>query len=54
MKFFYSDLTIIHCLFFFLIKVTNFGGEAAAWSWSSYNEIPHVQGQRSPSKTVGG
>ena len=55
MKFFYSDLIIIFTVFFFffLIKATNFGGEAAAQSWSSCKEIPHVQGQRSPSKTVG-
>ena len=26
---------------------------AAAWRWSSHEEIPHIQGQRNPSKTVG-
>ena len=25
----------------------------AAWRWSNFEEIPHVQGQRSPSKVVG-
>ena len=54
MKFFYSDLIIIFTVFFFLIKATNFGGEAAAQIWSSCKEIPYVQGQKSPSKTVGG
>ena len=26
---------------------------AAAWRWSGGEEIPHIQGQRNPSKTVG-
>ena len=29
-------------------------GAAAVWYWNSYEEILHVQGQRSPSKMVGG
>ena len=29
-------------------------GAAAAQCWSDFEEIPHIQGQRSPSKTVGG
>ena len=28
-------------------------GAAAAWCWSDCEEILHIQGQRSPSKTVG-
>jgi len=28
-------------------------GAAAAGRWSDFEEIPHVQAQRSPSKTVG-
>ena len=30
-----------------------FAGAAAALCWSSREEIPHVQGKRNPSKTVG-
>ena len=28
-------------------------GAAAAFCWSSHDEIPHVQGKRNPNKTVG-
>ena len=28
-------------------------GVAAAWCWSDCEEIPHIQGERSPSKMVG-
>ena len=28
-------------------------GVVATWSWSDFEKIPHVQGQRSPSKTEG-
>ena len=30
-----------------------FAGAVAALCWSSHEEIPHVQGKRNPSKTVG-
>ena len=31
----------------------HFAGAVAALCWSSREEIPHVQGKRNPSKTVG-
>ena len=33
-------------------KIIPFSGAAAAWCWSDCEAIPHVQGQRSPSKMV--